>query len=70
MTATCCHCGRAITQVDGVWIDPEATGDDEVWRETCDQHNTFPADHEPYDEHDPYQLQTGETSALNDRSHP
>lgn len=43
----CIHCGRGITQVKGVWIDPEATGDDSLWRETCDAHDTFAADHEP-----------------------
>jgi hypothetical protein len=32
---------------DGVWVDPDATGDDSVWRETCDAHDTFIADHEP-----------------------
>lgn len=44
---TCRHCGRRIKQVEGLWIDPEATGDDSVWRETCDAHDTFMADHEP-----------------------
>jgi DNA-directed RNA polymerase subunit RPC12/RpoP len=46
--ATCQHCGRAIFRdVEGIWVDPEATGDDEVWRETCDEHDTFMAEHEP-----------------------
>lgn len=44
---TCQHCQRAIHQEGDTWIDPEATGDDSVWRETCDQHDTFIADHEP-----------------------
>jgi len=45
---TCKHCGRTIVLGDdGVWIDPEATGDDSVWRETCDSHDTFQAEHEP-----------------------
>lgn len=47
---TCKHCGRSIQQDEneqGLWIDPEATGDDSVWRETCDQHDTFEAQHEP-----------------------
>lgn len=35
---TCIHC------------DPEATGDDAVWRETCDSHDTFTAEHEAADE--------------------
>lgn len=44
---TCRHCGRRIEQDGDRWIDPEATGDDSVWRETCDQHDTFTAEHEP-----------------------
>jgi hypothetical protein len=44
---TCQHCGRAITQEGDRWIDTEATGDDSVWRETCDAHDTFIADHVP-----------------------
>lgn len=43
----CRHCHRSIVNVDGAWVDPEATGDDHVWRETCDAHDTFTADHEP-----------------------
>lgn len=47
----CRHCGRTIIKVeeDGVyaWIDPLAMGDDSVWRETCDSHDTFTAEHEP-----------------------
>lgn len=50
---TCKHCQREIELVDGRWIDPEATGDDSVWRETCDSHDTFEAEHEP-DEQDDY----------------
>lgn len=46
-TTTCQHCDRAILNEDGLWIDPQATGDDSVWRETCDSHDTFAADHEP-----------------------
>ena len=42
----CRWCAREIEQVDGVWIDPNATGDDEIWRETCDAHDTIHADHE------------------------
>ena len=46
--ATCVHCSRDIVQdADGRWVDPAATGDDSVWRETCDSHDTFVADHEP-----------------------
>lgn len=44
---TCAFCGRRIVNVDGQWIDPEATGDDSVWREVCDSHDTFVAEHEP-----------------------
>ena len=46
----CRHCGRAIKlEGDGEygWIDPEATGDDSIWREVCDSHDTFIANHEP-----------------------
>jgi hypothetical protein len=44
----CQHCGRAIELTHGgVWVDPEATGDDIVWREVCDAHDTFRAEHEP-----------------------
>lgn len=52
MTDTCVHCGRAIVWSFGVWIDPEATGDDKIWRETCDSHDTFTAEHEPISEDD------------------
>jgi hypothetical protein len=48
--STCRHCGRRIVREgEGlyVWIDPEASGDDRVWRETCDSHDTFAAEHEP-----------------------
>lgn len=46
-SAQCTHCGRTIVQVGDVWVDNEATGDDVVWRETCDAHDTFTAEHEP-----------------------
>lgn len=50
--ANCKHCGRAIVKTpDGVWIDPQATGDDSVWRETCDEHDTMTAEHEPTTTH-------------------
>jgi len=32
------------------WVDPEATGDDGIWRETCDMHDTLVADHQPVPE--------------------
>lgn len=46
-TTTCKHCGRSITPENGTWIDPNAAGDDAVWRETCDSHDTVTAEHEP-----------------------
>lgn len=42
----CMHCGRTVLLVSGVWMDPNATGDDSVWMETCDAHDTFTAEHE------------------------
>ncbi len=48
--STCRWCGRSIAYAgDGLysWIDPEAAGDDAVWREVCDRHDTFTAEHEP-----------------------
>lgn len=48
MTSECIHCGRSIVyDTNDGWVDPEATGDDEMWRETCDRHDTFIAEHEP-----------------------
>ena len=44
----CRYCLRVIEYAgDGRWIDPAATGDDSLWRETCDSNDTFVADHEP-----------------------
>lgn len=43
----CAHCERAIEHDEGTWGDPEATGDDSIWRETCDAHFTAYAEHEP-----------------------
>lgn len=48
----CRHCGRTIVLDGDVWVDPEATGDDSIWRETCEAHDTFIAEHEPTDEFD------------------
>lgn len=45
MVFDCVFCGRGIIEVDGIWVDPQATGDDEVWRETCDSSPTFVAGH-------------------------
>lgn len=43
----CRYCHRRIIRADEGWVDPEATGDDSIWRETCDAHDTFTAEHEP-----------------------
>lgn len=48
----CIHCGRDIIVTPEGWADPEAPatpedGDDHIWRFTCDQHDTFTAEHEP-----------------------
>lgn len=51
--STCRHCQRRIVldRTEG-WIDPEAGYDDEngdgIWRTTCDSHDTFTAEHEPW----------------------
>ena len=45
--AWCRYCSRVIKYDDGRWVDPSATGDDSLWRETCDSNDTFVADHEP-----------------------
>lgn len=46
--ATCRFCDRTIQFVDRLWIDPEATGDDSLWRETCDSNdNDRISAHEP-----------------------
>lgn len=52
MTArsVCVWCSREIVrESDGLygWVDPEATGDDSVWREVCDSHESFTAEHKP-----------------------
>lgn len=47
---TCRYCGRGIVKVGDGWIDPEATGDDAVWRETCGEHDSFVAEHLPKEE--------------------
>jgi hypothetical protein len=45
-TTKCMHCGRTITATSTGWADMEATGDDKIWRYTCDENDTFPSDHE------------------------
>lgn len=46
----CKHCGRTVfdTGEDSMYryVDPHALDDDSIWRETCDSHDTFPAEHE------------------------
>jgi hypothetical protein len=42
----CIHYGRTIVEENDAWIDPHATGDDSMWRETCDSRDTFTAEHE------------------------
>lgn len=42
----CLYCHRDVFLVDGLWVDPEAAGDDEIWREVCDRNDTFEARHE------------------------
>lgn len=45
----CRHCGqRIVLMASGSWVDPVARGDDGLWRETCDSHETFSAEHEPH----------------------
>ena len=44
----CRHCDRDIELDGGIWVDPEATGDDSIWREVCDANDTDRfANHEP-----------------------
>jgi hypothetical protein len=42
----CFHCGRTITATPTGWADMQATGDDKIWRYTCDENDTYPSDHE------------------------
>lgn len=42
----CRHCSRPVKQTDEGWADPDATGDDELWRLVCDGNDTFTAEHE------------------------
>lgn len=46
--AECRFCHRwVVNDPNDGWVDPEATGDDVMWRETCEAHDTFEAEHEP-----------------------
>jgi hypothetical protein len=50
----CKHCQRVIVPGNPgeyAWVDPEATGDDSIWRETCENH-----DNPPFFEHEPTEL--------------
>lgn len=46
-TGRCQHCERPIVWTLAGWADPQAKGDDSVWRLACDAHDTFTAEHEP-----------------------
>jgi len=45
-TTKCFHCGRTITATSMGWADMEATGDDKIWKYTCDENDSSPSDHE------------------------
>ena len=45
-TTKCVHCERTITATPTGWADMQATGDDKICKYVCDEHDTFPADHE------------------------
>ncbi|CAB4145885.1 hypothetical protein UFOVP1219_21 [uncultured Caudovirales phage] len=45
-TNTCKHCQREIVSTEEGWADPLATGDDSVWRLSCDKNDTFTAEHD------------------------
>lgn len=32
----CQHCQRRIIEREGEWLDPNASGDDRIWRYVCD----------------------------------
>ena len=50
----CLHCERDITfDNDDGWVDPEATGDDSMWREVCAANDSFIAYHDPTPPTDP-----------------
>jgi hypothetical protein len=47
-TKVCKYCEREIVAAYFGWVDPQATGDDSIWRETCDANTEdFAARHEP-----------------------
>jgi hypothetical protein len=65
-TTTCKHCQRDIQLIDGTWVDPQATGDDSLWRETCDaNHTDRAAQHEPTETRSPTTVTTSQTKRTN-----
>ncbi len=53
-SATCKHCERHIIRYsrEHSWIDPEATGDDSIWRESCGDSQAAYPEHEPKEDDD------------------
>lgn len=66
-TATCKHCGRNITYEIDKWVDINATGDDAIWSETCDSHDTLTAEHEPAEPTPEITTEDGKTVREGDR---
>lgn len=44
--STCIHCARTITATLTGWADMNATGDDRMWRYTCEATEDFQGLHE------------------------
>lgn len=66
----CKYCNRRIVEREGEWIDPMATGDDEVWRYSCDENrDVFDARHEPQEEVTRYHLVTATVTYRVDGAH-
>lgn len=42
---SCAYCSRPVVPTADGWADPEATGDDLIWRFTCDENSSFPSEH-------------------------
>ena len=43
---TCIYCARTVKLTDtGEWADMAATGDDIIWRYTCDENDSFQGEH-------------------------
>jgi hypothetical protein len=48
MNISCKHCERTIELVNDTWVNPNAIGDDAIWREACEaNHEDRVAAHEP-----------------------